>query len=114
MNSQIAHPERAEIGAQKIAWARAHMPVLSAIAKRFEQEKPFTGKTLCVSVHLEAKTAVLAQVLREGGAEVIAMGSNPLSTQDDVCAALAASGVTVLSRHGCTAEEYERLSLIHI
>ena len=108
MNSQIAHPERAEIGAQKIAWARAHMPVLSAIAKRFEQEKPFTGKTLCVSVHLEAKTAVLAQVLREGGAEVIAMGSNPLSTQDDVCAALAASGVTALSRHGCTAEEYER------
>lgn len=108
MNSQIAHPERAEIGAQKIAWARAHMPVLSAIAKRFEQEKPFTGKTLCVSVHLEAKTAVLAQVLREGGAEVIAMGSNPLSTQDDVCAALAASGVTVLSRHSCTAEEYER------
>ena len=108
MNSQIAHPERAEIGAQKIAWARAHMPVLSAIAKRFEQEKPFMGKTLCVSVHLEAKTAVLAQVLREGGAEVIAMGSNPLSTQDDVCAALAASGVTVLSRHGCTAEEYER------
>ena len=108
MNSQIAHPERAEIGAQKIAWARAHMPVLGAIAKRFEEEKPFTGKTLCVSVHLEAKTAVLAQVLREGGAEVIAMGSNPLSTQDDVCAALAASGVTVLSRHGCTAEEYER------
>lgn len=108
MKSQIAHPERAEIGAQKIAWARAHMPVLGAIAKRFAQEKPFTGKTLCVSVHLEAKTAVLAQVLREGGAEVIAMGSNPLSTQDDVCAALAASGVTVLSRHGCTAEEYER------
>ncbi len=108
MNSQIVHPELAEIGAQKIAWARAHMPVLGTIAERFRAEKPFEGKTLCVSVHLEAKTAVLAQVLHEGGAEVIAMGSNPLSTQDDICAGLAASGVTVLSKHGCTNEEYDR------
>ena len=108
MNSQIVHPELAEIGAQKIAWARAHMPVLGAIAERFREERPFEGKTLCVSVHLEAKTAVLAQVLYEGGAEVIAMGSNPLSTQDDICAGLAASGVTVLSKHGCTNEEYDR------
>ena len=108
MNSQIVHPELAEIGAQKIAWARAHMPVLGAIAERFREERPFEGKTLCVSVHLEAKTAVLAQVLHEGGAEVIAMGSNPLSTQDDICAGLAASGVTVLSKHGCTNEEYDR------
>ena len=108
MNSQIVHPELAEIGAQKIAWARAHMPVLGAIAERFREERPFEGKTLCVSVHLEAKTAVLAQVLHEGGAEVIAMGSNPLSTQDDICAGLAASGVTVLSKHGCTNEDYDR------
>ena len=57
MNSQIVHPELAEIGAQKIAWARAHMPVLGAIAERFREERPFEGKTLCVSVHLEAKTA---------------------------------------------------------
>ena len=52
MNSQIVHPELAEIGAQKIAWARAHMPVLGAIAERFREERPFEGKTLCVSVHL--------------------------------------------------------------
>ena len=84
------------------------MPVLSKVAARFREEKPFAGKTLCVSVHLEAKTAVLAQTLQEGGAQVIAMGSNPLSTQDDVCAGLAASGVTVLSKYGCTPQEYDQ------
>ncbi len=106
MESMIANPALAEQGAQKIAWAAKHMPVLTQIRARFEKEKPFAGLTLAVSVHLEAKTAYLCQTLMAGGAEVISMGSNPLSTQDDVCAGLAASGVTVIAKHGCTVAEY--------
>ena len=82
------------------------MPVLSGIAKQFREEQPFAGLKVVVSVHLEAKTAYLAQVIHEGGGEVYATGSNPLSTQDDVCAGLASRGVTVLATHGCTLEEY--------
>ena len=82
------------------------MPVLSGIAKQFRKEQPFAGLKVVVSVHLEAKTAYLAQVIHEGGGEVYATGSNPLSTQDDVCAGLASRGVTVLATHGCTLEEY--------
>lgn len=107
MQSIIRNPALAEEGRQKISWAAAHMPVLQALAEEFEREQPFAGLRVAVSVHLEAKTAYLAQVLRRGGAQVAAMGSNPLSTQDAVCAALAESGVTVYAWHGCTAEEYE-------
>ena len=91
---------------QKIDWVEKHMPVLSGIAKQFREEQPFAGLKVVVSVHLEAKTAYLAQVIHEGGGEVYATGSNPLSTQDDVCAGLASRGVTVLATHGCTLEEY--------
>jgi len=107
MQSIIRNPALAEEGRQKIAWAAAHMPVLSALAEEFEREKPFAGLRVAVSVHLEAKTAYLAQVMKRGGAEVAAMGSNPLSTQDAVCAGLAASGVTVFATHNCTDQEYE-------
>jgi adenosylhomocysteinase len=93
-------------GARKITWAQSHMPVLSRIAHRFKQEKPFSGMTLTISIHLEAKTAYLAEVLRLGGADVYAAGSNPLSTQDDVCAALAERGVSVFAVHGCSPDEY--------
>ncbi|MCL1963492.1 MAG: adenosylhomocysteinase [Firmicutes bacterium] len=106
MHSIIANPELAAAGARKIEWARDHMPVLRGIQARFEKEKPFAGLVLAVSVHLEAKTAYLAQTLTAAGAAVVAMGSNPLSTQDDVCAALSASGVTVFAKHACTMEEY--------
>jgi adenosylhomocysteinase len=94
-------------GEQKIAWAQAHMPVLGMIAARFRREQPFSGMTLAISIHLEAKTAYLADVLRQGGADVYAAGSNPLSTQDDVCASLAQRGVAVFATHDCTAAEYE-------
>ncbi len=107
MESIIRNPALAEEGRQKIAWAAAHMPVLSTLAEEFEKEKPFAGLRVAVSVHLEAKTAYLAQVMARGGAEVYAMGSNPLSTQDAVCAGLAASGITVFAWHNCTPEEYE-------
>ncbi len=106
MDSVIRDIDLAPQGIQKIDWVEKHMPVLSGIAKQFREEQPFAGLKVVVSVHLEAKTAYLAQVIHEGGGEVYATGSNPLSTQDDVCAGLASRGVTVLATHGCTLEEY--------
>ncbi len=111
MRSIIADPGLAELGARKIEWAAKHMPVLQGIRARFEAEKPFAGLTLAVSVHMEAKTAYLCQTFVAGGAEVYGMGCNPLSSQDDVCAALAASGVSLFARHGCTMEEYHEYLL---
>ena len=106
MVSVIRYIYLAPQGIHKIDWVEKHMPVLSGIAKQFREEQPFAGLKVVVSVHLEAKTAYLAQVIHEGGGEVYATGSNPLSTQDDVCAGLASRGVTVLATHGCTLEEY--------
>ena len=106
MDSMIRDIRLAPQGIQKIDWVEKHMPVLSGIARQFRKEQPFAGLKVVVSVHLEAKTAYLAQVIHEGGGEVYATGSNPLSTQDDVCAGLASRGVTVLATHGCTLEEY--------
>ncbi len=93
-------------GEEKISWAKKHMPVLAGISENFQRNQPFHGLKVALSIHLEAKTAFLAQVLQMGGAEVYATGSNPLSTQDDVCAALAQSGVCVFATHGCNAEQY--------
>ena len=75
-------------GHLKIDWVNAHMPVLNRIKAQFEKEQPFKGLKVAISLHLEAKTAYLAKVVKAGGAEVTITGSNPLSTQDDVCAAL--------------------------
>lgn len=91
----------------KIQWVQDFMPALGAIKKQFEKEKPFAGKTIAMSIHMEAKTAYLALVLKAAGAEVYATGCNPLSTQDDVAAGLASLGVNVFAWHGATAEEYQ-------
>ena len=99
----------APAGHQKIQWVRDFMPALSGIEERFRREKPFAGLTIAVSVHLEAKTANLGLVLREGGAEVHLTGCNPLSTQDDVAAAVADSGVATYGVYGVNMEEYENL-----
>ena len=96
----------AEAGRMKILWVQDFMPALSAIRARFAKEKPFAGKKIAMSIHLEAKTAYLALCLREGGAEVHATGCNPLSTQDDVAAGLASMGVHVYAWHAATPEEY--------
>ena len=96
-------------GHQKIRWVRDFMPALSGIEERFRREKPFAGLTIAVSVHLEAKTANLGLVLREGGAQVYLTGCNPLSTQDDVAAAMAHLGVDTYGVHGVTPQEYEDL-----
>ena len=102
----IKDPTLAPGGHQKIDWVKAYMPVLSGIAADFAERKPFRGLRIAMSIHLEAKTAYLATVLAAGGAEVYATGCNPLSTQDDVAAALAERGVQVFARHGVSEEEY--------
>lgn len=84
------------------------MPVMNELAKRFKREQPFAGKRIAVSVHIEAKTAVFATILAEGGAEVAITGCNPLSTQDDVAAALAEQGLCIYAFHGATSAEYTR------
>lgn len=94
-------------GRERIAWVRAHMPVLTAIRDEFAKTKPLAGKKVAISVHLEAKTAYLALVLRAAGAEVAVTGSNPLSTQDPVAAALVEEGIYVYAWHGATPAEYE-------
>ena len=96
-------------GQRKIDWVRSFMPALSQIEARFAREKPFSGLRAAVSVHLEAKTANLALVLQEGGAKVYLTGCNPLSTQDDVAAAVAQRGVETFGLHGVTPEQYEDL-----
>ena len=105
--SIIKDPSLAENGKMKIRWVQDFMPALAAIRDRFQKEKPFAGKRIAMSIHMEAKTAYLALCLKEGGAEVHATGCNPLSTQDDVAAGLASLGVEVYCWHGATPEEYE-------
>ena len=83
------------------------MPVLSGLAEEFKKTKPYAGLKIALSVHLEAKTAYLCRVMEMGGAEMYVTGSNPLSTQDDVAAALAKGGMNVFARYGCSMEEYE-------
>ncbi|MDD3115410.1 MAG: adenosylhomocysteinase [Anaerovibrio sp.] len=107
MKSKIKDIALAPSGHDKINWVRNFMPVMNAIEKEYSVSKPFAGKRMVMTMHLEAKTAYLALVLQAAGAEVIATASNPLSTQDDVCAALAEDGVTVFAHHGCTMKEYD-------
>ncbi|SMG13278.1 adenosylhomocysteinase [Paenibacillus aquistagni] len=96
-------------GHLKIDWVRAHMPVLNSIREQFEKEQPFAGLKVAISLHLEAKTAYLAKVVQAGGAQVTITGSNPLSTQDDVCAALVEDGITVFAKYNPEPEEYKNL-----
>ena len=95
-------------GHQKIEWVRKNMPLLRGLEEEFRQTRPFEGVKISLSVHLEAKTAYLCLVLAAGGAEMSVTGSNVLSTQDDVAAALADSGLRVYAYHGATQEEYDR------
>ena len=105
--STIKDLNLAPSGERKIHWVEAHMPVLRDIGSDFAREKPFAGLKIALSVHLEAKTAYLCRVLEMGGAEMHVTGSNPLSTQDDVAAALAAKVMDVHAVYGCTDEEYQ-------
>ena len=106
-NSVVKDMALAPEGHLKIDWVEAHMPVLNEIRRQFEAEQPFKGLKVTISLHLEAKTAYLAKVVKAGGAEVTTTGSNPLSTQDDVCAALVEDGVTVLAKYNPDPVEYK-------
>ena len=105
--SRIKDIALASSGEMKIKWVERNMPVLRGIGEDFRRTKPFAGLRVALSVHLEAKTAYLCKVLAAGGADMYVTGSNPLSTQDDVAAALAAGGMQVFARYGCDMEEYE-------
>ena len=98
----------APAGKDKIDWVASYMPILNEIRADFKEKKPFAGLKIAMSIHLEAKTAYLAKTLRDGGAEIYMTGCNPLSTQDDVAAAMAAdpAGFEVYARHGVSDEEY--------
>jgi adenosylhomocysteinase len=107
MRSVIRDISLAEAGKQKIEWVRKNMPILRSLEDEFRETTPFKGVRVVVSVHLEAKTAYLAKLFAIGGGEVSVTGSNPLSTQDDVAAGLAADGLDVYAWYNSTKEEYE-------
>jgi adenosylhomocysteinase len=102
-----ADAELAESGARRISYSQRSMPLLEALAARFREQRPFDGMTVAACLHVTAETAVLARTLRVGGAQVALAASNPLSTQDDIAAALAAGdGVAVFARAGVDRRAY--------
>jgi adenosylhomocysteinase len=96
----------AEKGKKSIEWAENHMPVLMEIRKRFQEEKPLKDIKIGACLHVTKETAVLIRTLKAGGADITLTASNPLSTQDDVAAALASEGIRVYAIKGETREEY--------
>ncbi|MDU4961402.1 MAG: adenosylhomocysteinase [Sporomusaceae bacterium] len=108
MNSIIRDAALAPQGLAKINWVKEHMPVLNRLNSDLTATKPLAGINLVITMHLEAKTAYLALVLKNAGASVAVTGSNPLSTQDDVAAALAEQGVAVFAWYNSTQAEYDQ------
>jgi adenosylhomocysteinase len=108
VNYDIRDISLAERGRQRIAWAVRHMPVLGQIRTEFAAEQPFQGQRIAASLHITTETAVLLQALQAGGAEVALCASNPLSTRDEVCAALAADGIAVYAHYGEDLATYQR------
>ena len=107
MESMIKDISLAPSGHDKINWVKNFMPVMEAVNKEYSVTKPFAGKKIVITLHLEAKTAYLALIMKNAGAEVAITGSNPLSTQDDIAAALVEDGLHVFATHGCSDAEYE-------
>ena len=107
MNSEIRDASLWPEGRMKIEWVRQNMPLLRGLEAELSQTRPFEGMKIALSVHLEAKTAYLCKVLSAAGAQMFVTGSNPLSTQDDVAAALVHDGLNVYAWHAATPEEYE-------
>jgi adenosylhomocysteinase len=107
MESKVKDPGLSQEGRLKIEWAERHMPVLAVIRERFAKQKPLQGLIVSMALHVEAKTAVLAKTLRDGGARIAITGCNPLTTQDDTAAALAEEkGISVFAWRGESREEY--------
>ena len=109
--SAIKDINLAPSGAHKIDWVRKNCPLLRSLEDDFSKERPFEGIRIALSIHLEAKTAYLCKVLAAGGAEMYITGSNPLSTQDDVAAALVADGLNV---HGMTVHRKNMISISQV
>ena len=105
--SHIRDANLYESGLLKIDWVKARMPILRALEEEFIRDQPFAGKRVVICLHLEAKTAYLAMVVKAGGADVTVVASNPLSTQDDVVAGLVHEGIAAHAWYGATTEEYE-------
>ncbi|MCR5323605.1 MAG: adenosylhomocysteinase [Lachnospiraceae bacterium] len=106
MNAEIRDIGLAESGKRKIEWVRRNCDLLRGLEEEFSKTKPFAGRRIALSIHLEAKTAYLCTVLKSGGAEMFITGSNPLSTQDDVAAALVSDGMEVHAWYGASEAEY--------
>jgi adenosylhomocysteinase len=104
--SKVKDPKLAAEGRMKIEWAENHMPALMKIREQFAKEKPLKGLTIAACLHVTKETAVLMHTLKDGGAVVGLCGSNPLSTQDDIAAALAEDGINVFAWRGVSNDEY--------
>jgi adenosylhomocysteinase len=103
----VANMDLADEGLRRILWADGDMPVLSTIRERFEKEKPLEGVRMAACLHVTAETANLMRTLAAGGADVRLTASNPLSTQDDVAAALVKHfNIPTYARHGENNETY--------
>src|SRR5262252_3854203 len=106
MNSKVKDLKLADAGRLRIEWAESRMPVLMALREKFKDAKPLKGQRIAGCLHVTKETAVLIRTLRAAGAEVSWSGCNPLSTQDDVAAALAAEGVSIFAWHGLSKDEF--------
>jgi adenosylhomocysteinase len=106
MNYDIANPALAEAGARRVEWAGRRMQVLATVRERFAKEKPLDSLVVAACLHVTAETANLMLALRDGGADPLLCASNPLSTQDDVAAALVAEGIPVFAIRGEDADTY--------
>ena len=104
--SRVKDPSLADRGREQLYWAERNMPVLMEIRKRFEREKPLAGHVVAACLHVTKETGVLVRTLAAGGAQVVLIPSNPLSTQDDVAAALAQEGIYVYAWRGMSEREY--------
>src|SRR5260370_16076534 len=105
-NFKVADLKVADKGRLRIEWAESRMPVLMALREKYKDSKPFKGHRIAGCIHVTKETAVLVRTLRAAGAEVSWSGCNPLSTQDDVAAALAAEGTSIYAWHGLSKEEF--------
>src|SRR5260370_1847292 len=106
MNYDIRDLSFAERGRQRIAWAARHMPVLRQIQTEFASERPFHDRRIAASLHITTETAVLLLALQAGGAQIAICSSNPLSTNDDLCAALLSDAISVYALYATSLTTY--------
>lgn len=105
-NFKVADLSLAEAGKLKIEWAEARMPVMAALREKYSKTKPLAGQRIAGCLHVTKETAVLIRTLAAAGAEISWSGCNPLSTSDEIAAALAAEGISIYAWHGLNTEEF--------